>query len=325
MLKTTRNLFITTLFIIFSFIFPIIAFTGNPPDLAHSGLSVSSAVPADGQTQATVTITLKNTSGIAVERDSVVLKSPNDSTAVITPTSIIVDSEGHAIFKITSRSPGTYKLNVIDTTTNTAFNGLGNIIFNPTDGQYPCTNPVPGSTPQLTLAETLSPNRIALIWTKSSDPVSHYLVAYGLSPGQYQYGNPRIGGRDTTSFIIDSLSPNTKYYFIIKAVNGCTPGNGSNELSATTSVVTETAFTPTQSPTPKITNIPSPTVTPPVSSQIPAITAPTPTAPVLTSPPQFLNETSLRKIVLLVIIVFIISCIVLLIIWSKKKTNSRNP
>lgn len=321
MLKAVKNLLIATLLLIICSLFSATAFASTPPDLAHSGLSVSSVVPADGQTQVTVTVTLKNTSGIAVSGDTVVLKSPNDSTAVITPTSSTIDGEGHAIFKITSRSPGTYRLNVTDTTTNTPFNGLGNVIFNPSSEQYPCANPIPGSIPQLTLAEALNPNRIALIWTKSTDPVSHYSVSYGLASGQYQYGNPRIGGRDTTSFIIDSLSPNTKYYFIIKAVNGCTSGNSSNELSATT-LTTEITPVPTLTPTPTIAISPSPTIISTASAvptQIPTIVSST-TIPTQTKPTvESLSAASTERIVILAIIILVIFCIALLVFLLKKK------
>lgn len=245
--------------IFFLSLFPTPVFANAPPDLAHSSLSVSSVVPADGQTPVTVTVTLKNTSNNPVTGDTVTLKDPDDGSAVITPASTTTDGAGIAVFKIISIYPGTYQLNITDTTANTPLNGLGNVIFNPTSGNYPCTNPAPGSTPKLSLAQQISASQITLSWTKSSDPVSHYLVAYGISSGQYQYGNPRIGGRNVTAFTIDALSPNTKYYFIIKAVNGCMPGNNSNELSETTlpkgKIITVSA------PIPTIKVQPNPTIT----------------------------------------------------------------
>lgn len=258
MRKVVAILFLSFFLLTLSLFFINSSLAVSVPDLAHSSLSVNSSVPADGSTQVSVTVILKDTSGIPVSGNVVVLKDPDDGTSKITPTSTATDGEGRAVFKITSLNPGTYRLNVIDTTTNTPLNGLGTVVFDSTSGQtQTCTNPAPGKAPTLTSAKASGNNKITLTWTKSSDPFSHYLVAYGLSSGQYQYGNPRIGGRDTTSFTIDSLSPNTKYYFIIKAVNGCMPGANSNELSATTSMPAEIANSPT--PISNLTATPEPT------------------------------------------------------------------
>ncbi|MDO8621257.1 MAG: Ig-like domain-containing protein [Candidatus Levybacteria bacterium] len=306
--KTIINLLSALVLLVLCFSFATPVFAKAPPDLAHSSLSVSSAVPADGQTKVTVTVILKDTSGNPVVEDTVTLKDPNDGSAVIIPTSTTTDGAGRATFTITSLYPGTYSLDIIDTTTNTPFNGLGTVVFNPTSGvQSTCTNPSPGSTPQLTSAKTIGNTQIMLTWTKSLDPVSHYLVAYGVSSGQYQYGNPRIGGRDTTAFTIDSLSPNTKYYFIIKAVNGCMPGNNSNELSATTLTKIKTITVST--PTPTIAFQLSPTIASTVSAaptQVSTLVLPT-AIPAKSKPlVKSLNETKIRIIAIGAIIILAI-------------------
>jgi hypothetical protein len=46
------------------------------------------------------------------------------------------------------------------------------------------------------------------------------------------YGNPNVGGQGTTSYTVGSLSPGKRYYFTVQAVNGCSPGGFSNEISA---------------------------------------------------------------------------------------------
>ncbi|MDO8503696.1 MAG: CARDB domain-containing protein [bacterium] len=94
-----------------------------------------------------------------------------------------------------------------------------------------CGDTKPGSAPTITSA-TASTNTVTLRWTKASDPVTHYFVVYGTSSGQDQFGSTNIGNKDTTSYQVKSLSGGKTYYFRIAAVNGCMPGNYSNEISA---------------------------------------------------------------------------------------------
>ena len=44
------------------------------------------------------------------------------------------------------------------------------------------------------------------------------------------FGNPNIGNSDTTEYTVKSLVGGKKYYFKIRAGNGCMPGSFSNEL-----------------------------------------------------------------------------------------------
>ena len=95
-----------------------------------------------------------------------------------------------------------------------------------------CTDPAPGSAPILLSATAIADNRATLSWLLATDPVTYYLVAYGTSSGNYQFGNPNVGGHDTISYTVGQLSGGTTYYFVVRAGNGCTPGPFSNELSA---------------------------------------------------------------------------------------------
>lgn len=97
-----------------------------------------------------------------------------------------------------------------------------------------CNDQKPGSAPVL-LSATSGFNRVTLTWSKSSDPVSYYLVTYGTSSGSQSYGNPNVGGSSTTSYTITGLSGDTTYYFKVRAGNGCMPGDYSNEISSTPS------------------------------------------------------------------------------------------
>jgi len=95
-----------------------------------------------------------------------------------------------------------------------------------------CTDISPGGAPTL-ISAVGGVNLVTLIWTLATDPVSYYLIAYGTSSGNYQFGNPNIGGKGTTSYTISGLSGGATYYFVVRAGNGCAPGPFSNELTAT--------------------------------------------------------------------------------------------
>ncbi|MFA6184601.1 MAG: fibronectin type III domain-containing protein [Candidatus Shapirobacteria bacterium] len=95
-----------------------------------------------------------------------------------------------------------------------------------------CSATKPGGTPIIT--NTINgDNSVTLTWSKASNPVTKYLIAYGTSSGSIEYGNPNVGNADTTSYTIKGLSGGTRYYFKIKAINDCMPGDWSNEVSAT--------------------------------------------------------------------------------------------
>ncbi|PIV08936.1 hypothetical protein COS52_00090 [Candidatus Roizmanbacteria bacterium CG03_land_8_20_14_0_80_39_12] len=214
--------------ILFSFIlFPLSTRADSTPNEGHSSLSVNSSVPADGQTTAIVTVTLRDSSGNPINGHSVVLSDSSNSGVTITIISGTTDGNGHALFSIKSSKAQTDNLDVADTTANIKFYTLGKITFTIAG----CYDSPPGSTPQLISAFAKGSNQIVLTWTGAASPVSHYLLSYGFTSGQYIYGNPNVGGQGTTSYTVGSLSPGKKYYFVVKAVNGCTPGNFSNEVS----------------------------------------------------------------------------------------------
>ncbi|MBI4974005.1 fibronectin type III domain-containing protein [Candidatus Roizmanbacteria bacterium] len=246
-----KNIVIIISLVLLFFIFiPLPTHADSTPDKDHSDLSVSSSVPADGQTTAIVTVTLRDSSGNPINGHLVTLSDSSNSGVTISSILGTTDVNGHALFSIKSSTPQTDNLDVTDTTANIKFFTLGKITFTIAG----CSDSPPGGTPQLLSAVARGSNQIVLSWTTASNPVSNYLVSYGLTSGQYIYGNPNVGGQGTTSYTVGSLTPGQKYYFVVKAVNGCTPGNFSNEISTTAGgIVTVNTPTPEQIPTIEIT------------------------------------------------------------------------
>lgn len=95
-----------------------------------------------------------------------------------------------------------------------------------------CGDSKPVSAPKLLVASANGKNQVTLIWAKALDPVTYYLLAYGTKPGQLEYGNPNVGDRNTTSYTVKGLENGKTYYFKVRAGNGCTPGDYSNERAA---------------------------------------------------------------------------------------------
>lgn len=135
-------------------------------------------------------------------------------------------------------------------------------VFAQTDTPTPtpasgCIDPAPGGSVELTTASASGAHDITLTWADASDPVSYYLLSYGLAPGTYIYGNPNLGGQGTTSYTVGGLTKGKTYYFVVRAGNGCTPGSFSNELSAVAGE-TPTPASPAGGPTPESTDTPTP-------------------------------------------------------------------
>lgn len=84
------------------------------------------------------------------------------------------------------------------------------------------------SAPILT-SVTKSGTEATLIWTSVAN-ATHYVIAYGTSPNNLQFGVPNTG--NVTTYKIGSLGANTTYYFTVYAVNDCMPSNGSTIVSS---------------------------------------------------------------------------------------------
>ena len=113
-----------------------------------------------------------------------------------------------------------------------------------------CSAAKPGSAPYILFASPGN-NSVTLTWTKATNPVTKYLVAYATTADAMQYGNPDVGGPDTTFYTVKGLSGGTRYYFKVKAVNGCMPGDFSNVLAAVSTGNVITAPGPAEEFTPR--------------------------------------------------------------------------
>ncbi|OGE38810.1 hypothetical protein A3B42_04185 [Candidatus Daviesbacteria bacterium RIFCSPLOWO2_01_FULL_38_10] len=94
-----------------------------------------------------------------------------------------------------------------------------------------CGDQKPQNAPKLLSAVATGKNQVTLTWSSALGPVTYYLVSYGGKPGSSDYGNPNIGGRETTSYVVKNLSESQTYYFKVRAGNNCAPGEFSNEIA----------------------------------------------------------------------------------------------
>ena len=95
----------------------------------------------------------------------------------------------------------------------------------------PASAPVCNTTkPQkasLIRVKSLGKGKYELLWDKSTN-ASSWTVGYGIAPGKYIYGIHNFGDDRSRSLTINTFS-NKKFYFVVRANNGCMPGDWSNE------------------------------------------------------------------------------------------------
>jgi Bacterial Ig-like domain (group 1)/Fibronectin type III domain len=222
------------------------AYAGNPPDASHSSLS-GTEVPANGTTQSTVTVVLQDVSGTPLTGDSVQLSDSSDPTITISPSSAVLDATGSATFTATSTTAGTDSIDVTDTTTSTTLPALGQIIFDPvptsTPGPTGVSAPAPTSTTCTTTAPTDAPNLYSVVAvngtatlyiTPPTSTFDGFTISYGLDSNANSYSINFSQGATTgaVQYTISSLTPNTTYYYKVRANNGCASGPWSNVRSS---------------------------------------------------------------------------------------------
>ena len=98
-----------------------------------------------------------------------------------------------------------------------------------------CSDTKPDGTPDLFQIDATRTSA-KLYFTPVNNAISGYTIIYGTERGRDDFGVSFPYGRydGVIDFTINALNPNTKYYFRVKAYNGCRHGLTSDTMSATT-------------------------------------------------------------------------------------------
>jgi hypothetical protein len=108
---------------------------------------------------------------------------------------------------------------------------------NSTSTSTACSDQAPGAkAPWLYGAIAQDSGSVLLYFTEADNPINKYVLEYGTKSGDYPYGVQDMGvnSRGQMTFLVNSLSSNTTYYFKVRGGNGCATGTWSNEISAKT-------------------------------------------------------------------------------------------
>lgn len=98
-----------------------------------------------------------------------------------------------------------------------------------------CNDTRPDSAPDLFQIDTTKTSA-KLYFTPVNNAISGYTIIYGTERGRDDFGVSFPFGtyEGVIDFTINALNPNTKYYFRVRADNGCRQGWMSDTMSATT-------------------------------------------------------------------------------------------
>jgi hypothetical protein len=319
------------LFVLLSLLSPVVVYANNNADTNNSTITVNTgSIPADGSTTATISIVVKDGSGNVLPGDHVMLVSTNDPGLSINGSLFgtnsltgATDSNGSVVFTVKSnnQNPITDTFTASDVSNSPpvplgSSGGKVTVAFTASSSKA-CPDGAPGSAPRLISAIASGNTKIILKWASAADPVSHYLLAFGTKTGQYIYGNPNIGPKGTTAFTVDNLINGRKYFFVVRAVNGCAPGSYSNELSAVVGGIIRLTSAPvkTNTPTPMIINNDTVQESP---TAIPTIQPTETPIPKLTLIDSVINS----KFTIFGLIIIIILCLII-IFWQKFKMNKK--
>jgi len=131
---------------------------------------------------------------------------------------------------ITPTSVPSPTMSVVPTPTVTPVvekNESGSGIGGPINHSAPvCNDPVLRAPVVVSVVKS-DKDSVDLAWTNVQE-ADDYMISYGVESGNYIYGVPSTGR--VTSYRIGALDLNKHYYFQVRAIRGCMPGDPSNEL-----------------------------------------------------------------------------------------------
>ena len=97
----------------------------------------------------------------------------------------------------------------------------------PGPGGPPVCNSTKPQKAWLYRVKSLGGGKYQLFWDKAEN-ASSWTIGYGTEPGKYIYALNDFGNDQSRNLIVSTFS-NKKFYFAVKANNGCMPGDWSNE------------------------------------------------------------------------------------------------
>lgn len=101
-----------------------------------------------------------------------------------------------------------------------------------------CNDTKPSDTPRIRKIY-IKPTHAILYHTAVAKNNTYYFISYGFEEGDERFGVQFNYGASSGHWIkykINSLTPNTTYYFKVRGGNGCKPGNWSSWVKVKTPV-----------------------------------------------------------------------------------------
>ena len=96
-----------------------VTFTAGVPQVSQSAVQASpSAVPADGTTASTITVTVEDHNANPVQGIGITLTALNGSSAITPTTDVVTNTSGQAAFKVTDATAESVRFRATDTTDN---------------------------------------------------------------------------------------------------------------------------------------------------------------------------------------------------------------
>jgi hypothetical protein len=178
-------------------------------DAESSSLSASPvAVPADGATPATITVSLRDDFGLPVTNNTVSLSG--DGTAIITPNSSSTDSNGNITFDVVSSTPGVENFTATDTSDSVVVSQAVSVVFQSgTDAD----NSTVIASKDVVVADGASTATVSVSLRDSLDnPVADHTVSLAGVPGSATISPMGVQTSDANgqvSFDVSSISRGT--------------------------------------------------------------------------------------------------------------------